>query len=270
MKGNGELQQRLAQWRGQWALVTGASAGIGREFAVQLAGLGMNLVLVARREDELKALAGELEGSYGISTRVLATDLADRAAVGNIQSMVTGHDIRVRLLVNNAGIGSWGPFQSAQLPRYLDLMEVNCVAPMLLAGAFRDDLADGGALINVSSQGSFNPLPYMAVYGASKAFLHNLSLSLYEEWREQGVYVQTLVPAPTRTGFDQKAGGVQGAIEERGEPLEVVIAALEGLARKRPFVTNAKGIFQQRLFAGVAPLGFVVKMVGRMFKPKGP
>lgn len=255
-------------WRGEWALVTGASAGIGREFAVQLAAKGMNLVLVARRQALLDVLAEELRSAYGMQVLALSADLAQSGSAAELHSQLVAQGIRITLLVNNAGIGTWGSFDPSQLECYLDVLSLNCAAPLRLICEFTGDLADGGVVINVSSQAAFQPVPFMAVYGASKAFLHNLSLALFEEWRGRGIHVQTLMPGPTRTEFDQKAGAYESAIKDRAQPLEVVSASLEGLERGAAFVTNAKGIFQQRLFAGLAPMTFLVKMVGNMFRPK--
>jgi short-subunit dehydrogenase len=122
-------------------------------------------------------------------------------------------------------------------------------------------------VINVSSAAAYQPVPFMAVYAASKAFVQSFSQALHGEWKEHGILVQTLVPGPTATEFDAKAGAYESALTERDAPADVVRAALAGLERDVPVVNAAKGTYKQRVFAGLAPHAMVIREVGKMFRP---
>lgn len=253
---------------GDWALVTGASAGIGREFCRQLARQGVNLVLVARRRELLVALATELAAS-GAKTLVLAEDLIEVDAPRRIRSQVEAAGVRVRLLVNNAGAGKWGRCEEGDAETYERMIRLNVSAPTALCLEFLPHLTTypRSAIVNVSSQAALQPVPYMAVYAATKAYLQSLSLALHEEWRERGVLVQTLVPGATATEFDALAGAYESAVVDRRPPAEVVGIALAQLGTAKPFVASVSGIWKQRFFAGLFPYRMVIREVAKMFKP---
>lgn len=259
----------LNEWRGSWAVVTGSSSGIGREFAAQLAERGLNLALVARREAVLASIAAELEGRHRINARVYAIDLSVTGAARTLGNRLASDGIRVRLLCNCAAFGQWGHFEIADAARYEQMLLVNAAAAVALCRTFLPDLSahDGAAVINVSSPAALQPVPYMAVYAASKAFAQSFSLALYEEWRERRIHVQTLLPGPTATEFDSVAGAYASAIGGRATPGSVVTASLAALASERPLVVPARGYWKQRLFASVAPTRQMLRMVARMFKP---
>lgn len=260
---------RLSDLKGHWALVTGASSGIGEEFARQLAQAGMRLVLVARREERLQAVVQALRTEYGVEARVIAADLADPAAVERIRAELDGAGIRVRLLCNNAGAGRWGRFEATDAGVYEELNTLNTTTLVAMCRRFFDHLASfpSSAVINVSSAAAYQPVPYMAVYAASKAFVQSFSQALHGEWKAHGILVQTLVPGPTATEFDAKAGAYESALVERDPPAGVVRASLAGLERDVPVVNAAKGTYKQRVFAGLAPHAMVIREVGKMFKP---
>lgn len=124
------------------------------------------------------------------------------------------------------------------------------------------------AIINVSSPSALQPVPYLAVYSAAKASLHNFSLALYGEVQEKGIHVQTLLPGPTATEFDLKACAYKSKLgENRLLPVEVVNKSLNHLAKDIPFVTTSKGTYKQRLFAGIAPIRMIIREVKKMFAP---
>lgn len=260
---------RLSDLKGHWALVTGASSGIGEEFARQLAQAGMRLVLVARREERLQAVAATLRAEYGVEARAIVADLADASAVARIRHELDGAGIRIRLLCNNAGAGRWGRFEGTDPDVYDALNTLNTTALVATCRRFFDHLASfpDSAVINVSSAAAYQPVPYMAVYAASKAFVQSFSQALHGEWKEHGILVQTLVPGPTATEFDAKAGAYESALTERDAPADVVRASLAGLERGVPVVNAAKGTYKQRVFAGLAPHAMVIREVGKMFKP---
>lgn len=257
-----------ADWKGQWALVTGASSGIGREFARQLAAKGIHLALVARRATLLQSLATELSERYGIRTLPIAADLADPSTPRLLRRRLEEQGIRIRLLVNDAAFGRWGKFELADGAGYHDMLQVNACAPVALCQEFLPQLCSfpDSAIINLSSPAAYQPVPFMAVYAASKAFVHQFSQALHEEWLRHGILVQTLVPGPTASEFDTVAGAYASAIDQRSPPQEVVNASLNGLARGHPVVSSARGTWKQRLFA-LMPARLVIRTVGRMFRP---
>lgn len=260
---------KLEQLRGEWALVTGASAGIGREYCTQLAAKAMNIVLLARRKDLLVDLAAKLEHDFDIRTLVIVQDLSAPGAAGAVVERVAAAGISIRLLVNNAAFGRWGRFEDTPRATYHEMLEANVVALVELTHAFLPDLAAGrpSAVVNVASAAAYQPVPFMAVYAASKAFVMSFSQALYGEWKEHGVLVQTLVPGATETEFDQVAGAYASAITTRGSPAQVVRDSLAALEGNEPVVLNAKGTLKQRFFAGLFPPKIVIAQVAKMFRP---
>ncbi len=191
---------------GAWALVTGASAGIGAEFARQLAELGMNLVLVARRKQRLDELARRLEAMCGVQTKIITADLSQPDFLDTILSET--QSIEVGLLVNNAGFGLAGTFLEHELARELDLLRVNCQAPLVLSHAFGKQMARRrrGGVIFVSSVSGYLATPFEATYAASKVYELFLAESLRYEFKKHGVDVLALCPGSTDTEFHELAG----------------------------------------------------------------
>lgn len=224
----------LRERYGEWAVLTGASAGIGAAFAAALAREGVSVVLAARREERLRAIASELE-AQGAATRVVAVDLATPEGVARLLEAVA--DLDVAILVNNAGFGYSGRFDKLEAGRLREMIELNCTAPMLLTRALLPRLlARGrGAVLFTGSQAGRQPLPLHAVYAASKAFDGFLGEALWAELRGSGVDVLVLEPGSTETEFQQVAGeiphGGQGADE-------VVAIALERLGRQPSVATR--------------------------------
>ena len=262
---------QLSDLKGHWALVTGASSGIGEEFARQLAQAGLRLVLVARREERLLAVVNRLREQYGVEARAIVADLADVTTVARIRDELDGAGIQIRLLCNNAGAGRWGRFEGTDAKVYDELNTLNTTTLVATCRRFFDHLAafPSSAVINVSSAAAYQPVPYMAVYAASKAFVQSFSQALHGEWKEHGILVQTLVPGPTDTEFDAKAGAYESALTERGPAADVVRTSLAALERGVPVVNAAKGTYKQRVFAGLAPPAMVIREVGKMFRPPG-
>ncbi|QNM82246.1 SDR family oxidoreductase [Sphingomonas sabuli] len=185
------------------ALITGASAGLGVDFARQLSKRGYRLVLAARRKDRLDALAAELGNA-----RAVAIDLSEPGAAGRLIADIAAAGEQIDLLVNNAGFGLYGRMQSADPARLREMIDLNCGALTELCRAVLPEMVErrGGAILNVASTAAFQPGPGMAVYFATKAFVLSLSEALHEEVRKAGVKVVALCPGPTATEF----GGVAG------------------------------------------------------------
>lgn len=224
---------------GPWALVTGASSGIGQAFASKLATLGFHLVLVARDPDKLERFATHLRDEHGIETRSLVLDLSDPGAPLSLAEQAG--DLDIGLLVNNAGGFVPGPFLERSPQSLTDLLNLNVLTPMLLARLVAGRMAgsrEESGIIFVSSTAGFQPIPMLADYAASKSHGLNLAQALYEELRGDGIDVLALCPGNTKTpamdaqpGFDPK--NLPGPFLDTEQ---VVDAALSALGRK-PAVT---------------------------------
>jgi uncharacterized protein len=189
-------------------LVTGASAGIGRELARVIGASGHDLLLVARRVDRLEALAEELRDAHGVTVHVLGADLADPNTPEELYQWTEGAGLRVDALVNNAGFGAFGDFSEIDRERQLEMMRVNMTALVDLTHRFLPGMLErgGGRILNVASVASFMPSPLMAIYFATKAFVLSFTEGLATELGGTGVTATALCPGPVRTEFGQVAG----------------------------------------------------------------
>jgi hypothetical protein len=224
---------------GPWAVVTGASSGIGEQFARQLAARGLHVIVVARRRARLDALAGELRRDHGVEVGVVGADLSAAAAVDAVVGATKGRD--VGLLVNSAGFALTGDLLDHPLEAHVALLAVNVRAPLMLAHRLGPGLLSRGCggVINVASLAGFLPMPGWAHYAASKAYLLSLSEALAHEWRACGVDVLALCPGATATEFARVAG-----IEHAGMAVEAVVAeALATLGRRDVVVTGGRNRF---------------------------
>lgn len=221
-----------------YALITGASYGIGEAFARELARRGWPLILTARSLDRLESLQSELQ-TAGAEVRILAADLAAGGAA-RIISTVREWGLEVGLLVNNAGFGAGGPFASADLTNQLAMLEVNLHSLVELTHYFLPEMRrrGRGAIVEVGSVAGFQPGPYAATYAASKAFVLNFSLALWRENREAGVHIMALCPGYTDTHFFA-AGGFPKPRRVYTQTAEAVVReCMTGLERRRPVVVT--------------------------------
>lgn len=194
------------------ALITGASSGIGREFAKIHASRGGDMVVVARSGDELEALKAELEEKHKVSVVVLVADLTDHAAPQMVFDATTAAGIDIDVLINNAGFGGHGKFVERDLEREKAMIDLNIRALTELAHLYGNDMVKrgGGKILNIGSVAGFLPGPLQAVYNATKAYVNSFSQALAEELRSSGVTVTVLCPGPTTSGF-MAAGDLEGA-----------------------------------------------------------
>ncbi len=190
---------------GQCALVTGASGGIGEELARVLAANKFNLVLLARSRDKLQSLANELAAAHGVRTTIAPADLGEPGAAQAVFQAVSEAGTQVDLLVNNAGLLVEGQFSALDLDKQLQLLQVNVVAMTAMTHLFLAPMLarKRGRILNVASVASFMPVPNLAVYAASKAYVRSFSDALYQELSGSGVTVTTLCPGVTATGMVQ-------------------------------------------------------------------
>lgn len=260
----------LAECKGDWALVTGASSGIGAEFCRQLAKVGLNIVMVARRKKLLDDLSAELEYDHKIKTKVLIIDLSVPNSAEYVKMATAKEGIKIRLLINNAAFGPWGSFEKTSRETYEKMIQLIATTPISLCHLYMTDLESypTSLIINLSSPAALQPVTYKAVYSAAKTCLHNFSLALYGEWQSKGIKVQTLLPGPTATQLDFLGGAYKSALgEARRPPIEIVQASIAHFDKDKPFVTTNKGTYKQRLFAGIAPVKMIIREVKKMFAP---
>jgi uncharacterized protein len=190
------------------ALVTGASSGIGAALAEELAGRGHNVALVARREDRLRGLAGEIEDRHGVRAAVLPADLTDSDARAALPARIDDLGLEVEVLVNNAGFGTAGPFIESSLEDEVAQVRILCEAVVDLTRRFAPAMAKRGrgAILTTASTSGFQPLPNTAGYGAAKAWAVSFSEALHEELRHHGVAVTASCPGPVKTEFFEVSG----------------------------------------------------------------
>lgn len=218
---------------GTTALITGASSGIGAEFARRLAADGCDLVLVARRREALATLAAELHGAHGIDAEVLPCDLTSAAELAELLERVRAR--RIDVVVNAAGFGTHGAFEQQDEARMMREISLDVTALVAITRALLPAMLQrgSGAVVNVASTGAFQPLSYMAVYGACKAFVLSFTEALWGEAEGTGVRVLTLAPGPTETEFFHIAG--EAASVSRRMTVESVVAdALAALEHAGP------------------------------------
>lgn len=254
---------------GKTALITGASSGIGAAFARTLAAQGAHVVLVARSEEKLHTLATSLAGQYTIHAKVLPADLLRPEAGKELFAATQQLGLAVDLLINNAGFATYGPFDSLDAEREQQEIRLNVAAVVDLTHRFLPAmLARGsGAIINVASVAAFQPTPYAAVYGASKAFLLSFSEALWAEYRRKGIRVLALCPGATRTNFFTVVGTEDVGLGAVETPEHVVQVALRALEQGRPSVIvgrqNALRVLSERF----VPRALVARVGGRLMRP---
>jgi len=258
-----------ADWRGKWALVTGASAGIGEALAEELAQGGTNIVLTARRKDRLDALARRLAATYKIQTQVFPADLADPAASERIFAFTRDKGIEIDLLINNAGFGKYGEFHSVAKERLLEMVQVNCAAVVHLTQLLAQGMVARrrGDILILASTASFQAVPYISTYAATKAFDLLFAEGLAEELKPYGIRVCALCPGSTESEFHVVAG--QDKFIHREETAQKVArTGLKALAAGKSYVISGIGNYLGAHGERLVPRRFVTRMAARMFKPK--
>ena len=255
-------------FQGKWALITGASAGIGAALARELASHGAKLILTARRKDRLDSLAADLT-QKGTETRIVAADLNDPAAPQQIYDATEGSGLAVDILVNNAGLGQFGAFHSSDAEQELSQVRVNCEAVVRLSRLFVPRMIERrrGWVLVVASTASFQPVPYLTTYAATKVFDRFFALGLAAEVARFGVKVTALCPGPTESEFFDIAGA--SAFKRGVQPTaDVARLAVSALARgQRTILPSASGrisAFAVRFL----PTGLITHMIEKVARPK--
>lgn len=261
----------LQAYADHWALITGASSGIGAEFARQLAARGMHLVLSARREDLLTRLAGELHQAHGTKTEIIVADLANETEPARLLEEIKKRGVTLELLVNNAGFGVIGDIERTDVKRVLDMVQVNIAALTELTLRVLPDMVARrhGGVINVASVAAFQPVGFMAGYAASKAYVLHFSEALWAEARERGVTVMTLCPGTTRTEFFDVAGKANWFEKHSAQEVKPVVrTALKSLEKGRSYVISGWKNYILSLLVRLATRATVVVKSMKYFRPK--
>jgi len=261
----------MNQWQGKWALITGASAGIGTALAQELAAGGTNLILTARRRDRLVGLAGELSTKHDIRTLVCVADLAQPLGPQEIFEFTESKNIVVDLLVNNAGFGAYGEFYKTRLDRLVEMVQVNISAVVHLTHLYLPGMIErkGGDILILASTAAFQAVPYITTYAATKSFDLQFAEGLAEEMRQYGVRVCALCPGSTESEFLEVAGQRHHTRRPQETAKKVAHVGLAALAAGKSSVisgfTNWLGAETIRF----VPRRMVTRIAGGMFRPQG-
>ncbi len=251
-------------------LITGASSGIGAAFARKFAALGRNVFLVARSEDKLITLCNELGRMSGIRAQYVALDLTEPDAPARLFEESKKRGLEIDMLINNAGFGSMGYFSNLDSAREVEMVDLNIRALVDITHRFLIPMRERkqGTIINVASTAGFQPVPFMATYAATKAFVLSFSEALSEENRPFGIHVMALCPGVTETNFFEAAHMDRPPMRGSQTPEEVVDAALRGMKRHKSSIisgwTNKLVAFAVRLF----PRSVVLRLTGRVLRQR--
>jgi short-subunit dehydrogenase len=257
-------------WAGKWALVTGASAGIGVALATQLAAEGTHLVLTARRRDRLDELAQSLRQTYGVRADVFSADLARPEAPRQVYEFTEQKQIEIDLLINNAGFGQYGELPTVETQRLLDMVQVNCLAVVHLTRLYLPGMVARrrGDVLIVASTASFQAVPYISTYAATKAFDLLFAEGLAEEMKTYGIRICALCPGSTESEFHAIAGQEAFENKNRETAEKVARTGLEALAAGKSYVISGLGNYMGAQSQRLVPRGLVTRIAARMFRPK--
>jgi short-subunit dehydrogenase len=259
----------------EYALVTGASSGIGEELARQLAARGWSLVLVARSLDRLERLRSELQTAHpAIDVRCIGMDLSMADAPGKLFAETQSAGIEITLLINNAGFGAFGEFANLSRERFRQMIDLNISALVELTHLYLQPMTrqsaaqrHRGGIVNIASVASYTPLPYSAVYAATKAFVRSFSMAIFEEARQHGVRVLVVHPGTTATNFFEVAGKSPYNHPLRMQtPAQVVAESLRALDQDRRSVVTGT---PNRILVGilkVIPAACVTLIIGQLMR----
>jgi len=257
------------EWKGKWALITGASAGIGVALAEELAAGGTHLVLTARRLDRLQEVARNLSQKHGIQTHVFTADLAKREAPQQIYEFTREKGLRIDLLINNAGFGQYGEVPQVEAQRLVDMVEVNCTAVVHLTRLFLPDMVArrSGDVLILASTAAFQAVPYISTYAATKAFDLFFAEGLAEEMKPYGIRVCALCPGSTESEFHAVAQQ-EAFTSKNQEPADKVArTGLQALAAGKSYVISGLGNYLGAHSQRIVPRRVVTRIAAKMFRP---
>jgi short-subunit dehydrogenase len=251
---------------GKTVLVTGASLGLGQAFARELSRRGATLVLVARGEKKLQALAKELGNAH-----VVAADLSVPGAAQRVFDAIAAQGLEIDVLINNAGFGIHGAFDGIALDEQREMVDLNVGALVELTHLFLPMIERRqGGVIQMASVAAYQPVPYLAVYAATKAFVLSFGEALWAEYRPRGVRVLTLSPGATETAFFVRSGEGAAAGAKKAAPEDVVRVGLAAFVAGRASVVHGTSNFFTSSMSRLFPREFTAKLSARITKPKAP
>jgi short-subunit dehydrogenase len=260
----------ITEWRGKWALITGASAGIGKALAEELAAGGTNLVLTARRRDRLENLASALASKHNIKAQIFVADLVEPNAPANIFQFTQQNSREIDLLINNAGFGQFGEFSTVETSRLLEMVQVNCAAVVHLTHLYLPGMIarKRGDVLILASTASFQAVPYISTYAATKAFDLLLAEGLAEEMKPHGIRVCALCPGSTESEFLEVANQPERTRQRQQTAQEVAQTGLRALAAGKSYVISGLGNYLGAHGERLVPRRFVTRIAAGMFRPK--
>lgn len=225
------MSAHLSTFKNSTALITGASSGIGKAYAQKIASLGIHLILTARSEQKLNDLADELRKKYSVNVEVIVLDLAQSNSAQNLFDEVQAKKLSVEILINNAGFGKWTKFLDQSVSTYQEMITLNISSVTSLCYLFLPQILANkkGIMINISSTGAFQPLPYIAVYGASKSYVLQFTEALAGEYSSSGVKFLAVCPGNTETNFTQVANADTSGMKSStvDDVVSATVAALD-------------------------------------------
>jgi short-subunit dehydrogenase len=261
----------MTPWSGKWALVTGASAGIGAALAEELARGGTNLVLTARRRERLEELAQKLAAAHKIQTKIFVADLTQPDAPEKIFQFTRDQGIEIELLINNAGFGVYGELPTVETRRLTDMVQVNCAAVVHLTRLYLPEMVARrhGDVLIVASTASFQSVPFISTYAATKAFDLLFAEGLAEEMKPHGVRVCALCPGSTESEFAEVAGQTHIAATRANRETadKVARTGLRALAAGKSYVISGLGNYLGVVGQRLVSRRMVARIAARMFRP---
>lgn len=252
-------------------LITGASSGIGEAFARALAARGHNLLLVARSEDKLSRLCSELSRASSIHCQYVGLDVSKPESPAKLLDETKTRGLDIDLLINNAGFGSMGEFATQDLAHELNMIDLNVRSLVEMSYRFLQPMRErkSGAIINVASTAGFQPVPYMATYAATKAFVLSFSEALWEENRSFGIEVMALCPGVTETGFFAASHIQKPPARTSETPEQVVETALRGLKRRKSSIISGAPNKLMVVTERLMPRSVVLRTIGSVMRGVG-
>ncbi len=253
----------------QTALITGASSGIGKAFAYELAKKGIDLVLTARSEDKLSEITEDLKSKFGINVTYFLADLNESDAPQKLVHQLEQGKITIDLLINNAGIGKWTNFLDQSVTTYQEMIQLNISSLVSLTQLLIPNMLKNkkGGIINIASTGALQPCPYIAVYCASKAFVLSFSESLYGEYLDKGITVTAICPGNTQTNFQVTANANTNGMTYES-PEKVASQSLKALLDKKNNKIIGYNNFLQSFIPRLLPRKTVINIVKNMMNKK--
>lgn len=261
----------MNQFKNKWALVTGASSGIGKAFAERLAKEGANLILLARGQEALEELANILRQTYLVQIVVLAKDLSSQQAPEEVFAELNKTGIHVDILVNNAGFAVYGKLHETNLAKNQEQLMLNIVSLSSMTQLFVKPMAErkSGIIINVASTASFQPVPYMSNYGASKSFVRQFTEALWAEYKNDGVHILAVCPGATETNFFNVVDAKEASVGKRDTPENVVNESFRALACGKIYVIpGPMNNFLVSQLSRLVTHKFITKITEKILRPR--